>query len=227
MKYRCLMIDHDDTAVDSTPTIHHPAHLEQMKQLGRSHEALNLEDWFKINFHPGLVNYFKDTLTFTKEENKLCYSVWRDFTTKGDHPPFFPGILKVLNHFRNEGGIIVVVSHSEPDIIKTHYKQQKEFPGLFPDRIFGWNGNPEENKPNVWPVEETIKQFGIEKKDLLVIDDLKPGITMAIEAGVDSAGVGWSQSHQIPEIKADLSDICTYYFEKVKELETLIFNSSK
>ncbi len=94
-----------------------------------------------------------------------------------------------------------------------------------PDRIFGWNGNPKENKPEIWPVEETIKQFGIEKKDILVIDDLKPGITMAINAEVDSAGVGWSQSHKIPEIKADLVETCTYYFEKVQELEDLIFHA--
>lgn len=226
MKYCCLMIDHDDTAVDSTPTIHHPAHIEQMRQLGRSHEALSLVEWFKINFHPGLVNYFKDTLTFTKEENKLCYSIWRDFTTTGDYPPFFPGILKLLNRFKEENGIIVVVSHSEPDIIKTHYKQQNEFPGLLPDRIFGWNGNPEENKPNPWPVNETMKQFNLKKEDILVIDDLKPGITMAINSGIDSAGVGWSQSHQIPEIKADLSGICTYYFDEVMDLENLIFEGS-
>ncbi|MCD6398083.1 MAG: HAD family phosphatase [Spirochaetaceae bacterium] len=225
MKYKCLMIDHDDTTVDSTPTIHHPAHIEQMRQLGRSHEALNLEDWFKINFNPGLVTYFKETLTFTEEENKLCYSIWRDFTNTGEHPPFFPGILKLLNTFKDKGGIIVVVSHSEPDIIARHYKEQTEYPGLMPNRIFGWNGNPEENKPEIWPVEETIKQFGIEKKDILVIDDLKPGITMAINAEVDSAGVGWSQSHKIPEIKADLAETCTYYFEKVQELEDLIFHA--
>ncbi|MCF6335217.1 MAG: HAD hydrolase-like protein [Spirochaetales bacterium] len=223
MKYKCLMIDHDDTTVDSTPSIHHPAHLEQMKQLGRSHEALSLEDWFKINFHPGLVNYFKDTLTFTEEENKLCYAVWRDFTTKGGHPPFFPGMLKLLNRFKLEGGIIVVVSHSEPDIIRRHYLEQQEFPGFKPDRIFGWDGDPEKNKPNIWPVTETIKQFKVKKKDILMVDDLKPGITMAIKAGIDSAGVGWSQSHRIPEIKADLSEICTYYFDQIPEFEKLLF----
>lgn len=217
------MIDHDDTTVDSTPAIHHPAHIEQMRQLGRPHQALNLEDWFRINFHPGLVNYFRDTLTFTEEENKICHRIWRDFTTKGDHPPFFPGILKLLNKFKEQNGIIIVVSHSEPDIIKTHYRQQKEFSGFFPDRIFGWNGNPKENKPHIWPVVETINQFGIKKEDILVIDDLKPGITMAIDAGVDSAGVGWSQSHRIPEIKADLAELCTYYFEQVSDLEKLIF----
>jgi beta-phosphoglucomutase-like phosphatase (HAD superfamily) len=223
MKYKCLMIDHDDTAVDSTPSIHHPAHLEQMKQLGRSHQASSLEEWFKINFHPGLTVHLEETLKLSDKENKLCYSIWRDFTMSKT-PPFFPGILTMLNRFRSLGGIIVVVSHSEPDIIISHYIKQTEFPGLIPDRVFGWNGNPKENKPDIWPVEESMKQFGIDKKDILVVDDLKPGITMAMEAGVDSAGVGWSQSHSIPEIKADLAEICTYYFKQVADLEKLIFN---
>ena len=219
------MIDHDDTAVDSTPSIHHPAHLEQMKQLGRSHQASSLTEWFKINFHPGLTVHLEETLKLSEEENKLCYSIWRDFTTS-KVPPFFPGMLKMLSRFKSLGGIVVVVSHSEPDIIISHYEKQIEFPGFLPDRVFGWNGNREENKPNAWPVQETMKQFGIEKKDILVIDDLKPGILMAMESGVDSAGVGWSQSHQIPEIKADLSGICTYYFDEVIDLENLIFTGN-
>lgn len=222
MKYKCLLIDHDDTTVDSTAAIHHPAHLEQMRQLGRSHQASTLEEWFKINFHPGLRVHLEETLRLSKEENERCYKVWREFTTS-KVPPFFPGILNMLNRFRSLGGLIVVVSHSEPDIIISHYEKQTEFPGFLPDRVFGWNGRKEENKPGIWPVEETIKQFGIEKKDILVIDDLKPGIQMAISSGVDSAGVGWSQSHRIPEIKADLSSICTHYFEKVEDLEKLLF----
>lgn len=217
------MIDHDDTAVDSTPIIHHPAHLEQMKQLGRSHQASSLNEWFRINFHPGLTVHLEETLKLSKEENILCYNIWRDFTTT-KFPPFFPGMLKLLNKFKAGGGIIVVVSHSEPDIITSHYKQQTEYPDLMPHRVFGWNGNRKENKPNTWPVQETIKQFSLEKKEILVVDDLKPGIIMAIKAGVDSAGVGWSQSHEIQEIKTDLSGICTYYLEKVDALERLIFN---
>jgi phosphoglycolate phosphatase-like HAD superfamily hydrolase len=219
------MIDHDDTAVDSTPSIHHPAHIEQMRQLGRSHQASSLSEWFQINFHPGLTIHLEETLKLSKEENKHCYKVWREFTTT-IVPPFFPGILKMLNKFKELGGIIVVVSHSEQDIINKHYKSQTEFPGLHPDRIFGWNGKKKENKPGTWPVQETMKQYTLEKKDILVIDDLKPGIIMAAKAGVDSAGVGWSQSHQIPGIKADLSKTCNYYFETVSDLANFIFSDS-
>ena len=33
MKFQCLILDHDDTAVDSTREIHYPAHLEVMQTL--------------------------------------------------------------------------------------------------------------------------------------------------------------------------------------------------
>ena len=30
LRYKCLIIDHDDTAVDSSATVHHPAHVKSM-----------------------------------------------------------------------------------------------------------------------------------------------------------------------------------------------------
>ena len=32
LRYRCLVLDHDDTAVMSTPLIHYPAHVKAMKR---------------------------------------------------------------------------------------------------------------------------------------------------------------------------------------------------
>jgi hypothetical protein len=33
LTYRCILIDHDDTAVDSTALVHYPAHLEALREL--------------------------------------------------------------------------------------------------------------------------------------------------------------------------------------------------
>ena len=33
MRYKCLVLDHDDTVVDSTASIHYPAFLEALKIL--------------------------------------------------------------------------------------------------------------------------------------------------------------------------------------------------
>ncbi len=221
MRYRCVLIDHDDTSVDSTPHIHHPAHLAQMERIGRVEETLSLEDWFRINYSPGLRPYLDKSLGLTESEKQICYEVWREFTTVST-PPFFPGILAFLEAYRRYGGIIVVVSHSEPDIIRGHYERQNEIPGFLPDMIIGWSGDGRKNKPYTWPVEEVIKEFGFEKKELLVVDDLQPGITMARDAGVDSVAVGWS--HGLEEIREDISKKSTYYAESLAELERIVYS---
>ena len=220
MKYKCLLIDHDDTSVDSSPSIHHPAHLEQMRQLGRENESVGVDEWMKINYDPGILDYLENVLKLNSEEKDLCYTVWREYA-KSRIPNFFPGILSVMKQFKDCGGHIIVVTHSEADMVKAHYLYQKEIPGFLPDRIIGWTGDSTKNKPEPWPVFEAIREFGCEKEEVLVVDDLKPGITMAKRAGVDSVGVGWS--HQIPEIIDDMQKNCTYYAATVAELEKIIF----
>ncbi|MBI9099384.1 MAG: HAD family hydrolase [Spirochaetaceae bacterium] len=220
MRYKCLIIDHDDTTVDSTPAIHYLAHQEQMRRLGRESETSTLEEWFKVNFDPGFSVYIDSILKLTDEEKKICYEIWREFTTVMT-PPYFEGMLPLLKEFRDRGGIIVVVSHSEPDIILSHYKKQSEIPGFLPHRIIGWTGDPVKQKPNPWPVEEVIREYKLKKSEILVVDDLRPGITMANRAGVDSAGVGWS--HNLPVIKEGIIDQCTYFLDTVQELSDLIF----
>jgi len=221
MNYQCLLIDHDDTAVDSTPVIHHVAHLEQMRRLNRSHQAVSLEEWFMINYHPGLRTFLTETLHLTPEEEKICYEVWREYTTTLT-PPFFPGMLPLLQRFKAAGGVIVVVSHSEEDIIRTHYEEQKEIPGFLPDLIIGWTGDRSKNKPSLWPVEATLSRYSFLPEQLLVVDDLKPGILMAQKAGVDSVAVGWS--HRLDEIKNDIRRVSTYYADTIDKLEEIIFS---
>jgi phosphoglycolate phosphatase/pyrophosphatase PpaX len=220
MKYKCLLIDHDDTTVDSTPIIHHVAHLEQMRRLNRSNQAVSLEEWFRINYHPGLRSFLTETLRLSPEEEEICYQVWREYTTTLV-PSFFPGILPLLHRFKLSGGTIVVVSHSEEDIIRSHYEQQNEISGFFPDFIIGWTGDRSKNKPSLWPLEQTLSHFSLSPRQVLVVDDLKPGILMARNGGVDSVAVGWS--HHLEEIKADISRLSTYYADSVEELEKIIF----
>jgi len=192
-----------------------------MKRLGREKQTSTLEEWFKVNFDPGFSVYIDSVLKLSEEEKKICYSIWREFTTVLT-PPFFKGMLPLLRDFRNEGGVIAVVSHSEPDIIKSHYERQTELPGFLPDRIIGWTGEPEKQKPYPWPVEQIREQFNLPEKEILVVDDLKPGITMANRAGVDSAGVGWS--HNLAVIRDALSKESTYFLDSVEELRHLVFN---
>ena len=57
LRFRCLILDHDDTAVNSTAMIHHPSHLESMRVLRPQAPPIDLQGWFLKNFDPGIMQY--------------------------------------------------------------------------------------------------------------------------------------------------------------------------
>ena len=71
LRYRCLIIDHDDTAVDSTARIHYPAHIEVMAILRPEIEPVTLRKWFCKNFHPGIMEYLTRELELTQPEMEI------------------------------------------------------------------------------------------------------------------------------------------------------------
>ena len=54
-----------------------------------------------------------------------------------------------------------------------------------------------------------------------MVDDLKPGLDMARDAGIDFAAAGWA--YELPEIQSYMKKHSDYYLETVKELENVVF----
>jgi beta-phosphoglucomutase-like phosphatase (HAD superfamily) len=219
LRYPCLVVDHDDTSVMSTPSLHYPAHVEALRRLRPGRQPIGLEGWLAKNFDPGLLGYLQGELGFDEAELRESYRIWRSFTS-ASVPEFFPGLLGIYAEHKERGGILVVVSHSEAPMIERDYAAAGS---LRPDLIFGWDDDPELRKPAPYPLEEAMRRLGLSNGDLLVLDDLKPGADMAAAAGVDFAAAGWG--HSIPEIRRAMSGICRYYLESVEELRLLLFDS--
>jgi HAD superfamily hydrolase (TIGR01509 family) len=213
MKYRCLILDHDDTAVNSSATIHHPAHLESMRVLRPDHPPSTMEEWFLKNFDPGIMAYLRDEVGLNEEELAAEHKVWRRFTTTIT-PEFYPGFVEALHRYRAAGGIIAVVSHSEADIIYRHYADFR------PDAVFGWVDDATKRKPSPWPIQQILERFQLPKEAALIVDDLKPGVLMAQNAGVSIAAAGWA--HHIPEIERYMREHTNAYLESVEQFATYI-----
>lgn len=225
LRYRCLVLDHDDTAVMSTPLIHYPAHVRAMKDLRPALTPIDLEGWVRKMFHPGFEPYLRDELDFTAEELARNYRVWREVASS-IVPQFFPGILGILAEFKRRGGILVVASHSEAGFVQRDYRAASASNGarVSPELVFGGNGKAEERKPHPFPVIAALDKFGLARTDVVVVDDMRSGLDMAEAAGVDFVAAGWG--HSIPEIRQVLKERSRLYCETVTDFGRFLLDSA-
>lgn len=211
LKFPCLVVDHDDTVVNSTATIHYPSFVAYMKEFHPDMPIMSLDDYFRLNFDPGIVELFINILGFSQEELAVEEKFWAAFV-KNHIPKAYQGIREILLEYQKRGGILCVDSHSLSHNILRDYAENK-LPK--PDVIFGWDLEPAKRKPSPYTLEEICRRYSLRPDQLLVLDDLKPGYDMARAAGAVFAAAGWA--NDIPEIEQFMRHNCDYYFKTVEE----------
>ena len=216
LRYKCLLLDHDDTIVESTKEIHYPSFLETLRTLRPSEEAISLHDFVSLCYHPGFMGLC-DKYGFNKDEMVKEYAIWKSYT-RAHTPDAYPGIKEILLRFKAEGGKIVVISHSESTEILRDYEANFKF---VPDLIFGWELGEEKRKPYVYPLDETLRILDLKPFECIMIDDLKLGMTMVRQRGIPFVAAGWS--HFIDAIKDELKVEADYYCSEVDELIPILF----
>ena len=212
MKYPCLVLDHDDTVVNSTATIHYASFLAFLKQVRPDAPHYSIDDYFCKNFDPGVFAFFREELGFTDEEMDEEFRFWQEFV-RTRIPKAYDGIREILRRHRANGGVIAVVSHSTRENIERDYRAN-DLPA--PDIVYGWEQPEERRKPHPWPLEEIMRRLELSPENLLMVDDLKPGFDMAHSCGVDFAAAGWA--YDVPQIEAFMRKNSDFYFKSVPEL---------
>ena len=215
MRYRCLVFDHDDTVVNSTATIHYPCFRQFLDEYypGRS---CTLEHYFRQNFDPGFLPMCREEYGMTDADLEVEYRYWQDYV-RTRIPVAYPGIREIMERQKAEGGLVCVVSHSVDRNIRRDYEAN----GLpAPDLVFGWEQPLERRKPEPWPLEEIMRRFALQPRDLLMIDDLKPGYDMARAAGTAFVAAGWA--NDIPQIEAFMRANSQVYCKTVQTLAAFL-----
>lgn len=219
MRYRCLILDHDDTVVNSTATIHYPAFLEALKLL-RPGVTISLDDYFRENFDPGFIPYCVGKLGMTDEELERELECWKEYVSKHTAKAY-DGMREIIGRQRAEGGIVCVVSHSYDFNIRRDYASN-DLP--MPDMIFGWEYPPEQRKPGTYALEVISRKYRLKPQEMVMVDDSKPGYDMAKAYGVPFVGAGWATD--IPEIRDFMRKNSDVYFTSVGELAEFLFDQS-
>ena len=218
LKYPCLVLDHDDTVVQSEATVNYPFFCYILDQY-RPGTKISLSQYTEGCFHLGFADMCRQWYGFTEQELVEEYAGWQEYIQ--DHIPApFPGIAQVLHRQKQEGGLICVVSHSCVQNITRDY--QTHF-GLLPDAIYGWDLPEHQRKPSAYPLEQIMANYNLKPEQLLVVDDMKPAWEMARKVRVPIAFAGWGR-RDCPELSQEMTSLCDFSFSTVQELENFLFD---
>ena len=218
LKYRCLVLDHDDTVVQSMKTLSYPFWCMEL-EIFRPGVTQSLEDYILECHNRGFAGLCRDCFHFTDEELKTEHRMWMDYIMTHTPDPY-PGIAAVIRRQKEEGGLVCVVSHSHADNIvrdyKTHFNME-------PDAIYGWELPPHQRKPHPYPLLNIMQRYDLKPEEILVVDDMKLACQMAHPLGITVAYSGWN-GLGIPEIEAEMKAMCAYSFDSTEKLYNFLFD---
>lgn len=217
LKYPCLVLDHDDTVVQSEATVNYPFFVYILDQF-RPGTTITLEEYVQGCCHLGFADMCRKWYSFSEQELVEEYKGWQEYI-KTHIPVPFPGIGKIIRRQKEEGGVVCVVSHSSDVNILRDYRHHF---GMEPDAIYSWDLPEEKRKPSAYALKDIMEKYGFTREQMLVVDDMKPAYEMASRAGVPIAFAAWGRE-DYPEIAAEMRRLCDYAFDSPAELEKYLF----
>lgn len=210
MRYPCLVLDHDDTVVDSTATVHYPCFCEYTAQFFPEAKRYTLEEYLLKNFEPGVYEFFHGEIGMSEAQMRHEQEYWHAYVQR-HVPRAYAGMREILREYVRRGGTICVVSHSFAQNILRDYREN-DLPE--PRLVYGWEVPREKRKPQPDALYDIMEKLHFQKEELLVLDDLKPGFDMARTANVAFAAALWSGG--VAQIADFMRENAAHAFETVE-----------
>lgn len=218
LKYKCLVLDHDDTVVRSEVTVNYPCFLLALDKF-RPGETMDYNEFVDWCYHYDFAEFLRVRYHFTEEELLEEYHMWQDHS-KTHIPPAYEGMKEIVLEQKRRGGLVCVASLSSRENILRDYRTHF---GMEPDLIFSCDEPRNQRKPSTYPLQKIMQTFHLSPTELLMVDDLKIGSDMASAAGVSVAFAGWSRV-DFPEIRAEMAARCDFSFDSTKDLKAFLFD---
>ena len=218
LKYPCLILDHDDTVVQSEKTLGFPFFKEILQRF-RPDVVITYEDYVRGCHEMVFSEMCRKKWQFTDAELMEEYLGWKAYV-RTHIPDAFPGIGDVIRRQKELGGLICVVSLSGEENITRDY--QVHF-GIQPDAIYGWDLPEYQRKPHPYPLLDIMNRFNLRPEELLVVDDMKLAWKMANPLNVPIAFAAWGKI-EFPDLSQEMKSLCDFSFDSTKELEKFLFD---
>lgn len=217
LKFPCLVLDHDDTVVQTEKTLGYPYFCYILDQF-RPGQTISFHDYVHDCHELGFAEMCRKRWQFTQEEQKEEYRGWMEYVMT-HIPEVFSGIGDVIRRQKEAGGLVCVVSHSSQKNITRDYAHHFD---ITPDAIYGWDLPEDQRKPNPYPLLDIMERYQLSPKDILVVDDMKLAWKMAHPLGVPIAFAAWGKE-EFPELSKEMRRLCDFTFESPEKLEEFLF----
>ena len=217
LKYPCLVLDHDDTVVQTERAIGYP-YFRSFLQKIRPGTDLTFREYVHA-FHNGIFpDVCRKMWQFTPEEQAEEYTDWQIYRRE-TVAPLYPGIESLIRRQKAEGGLICVVSLSDREDVLHDYRHHF---GFEPDAVYGKELPRHQRKPEPWPMFDIMERFSLKPSEMLMVDDMPLGRSMAARAGIETVFAAWSRP-DFPELMTEMKKICEFSFDSPEELEDFLF----
>lgn len=217
LKYPCLVLDHDDTVVQTEKAIGYPYFRDYVERIRPGH-TLSYAEYVRDCNNMVFADMCRQRWHFTEEELMEEYIGWKAYS-RIHTPPICPGMDRVILRQKELGGIICVASLSTREIIERDFMHHF---GFLPDVIYDYDLPVDKRKPNPYALTDIMDRYGFAPDDILVVDDMKLGWQMAKAVGVATAFAGWSKV-DFPKLTEEMRSICDFSFDSAEELEKFLF----
>lgn len=218
LKYKCLVLDHDDTVVQTEKTIGYPYFRDYIERI-RPGMTLSFPEYVRDCNNMVFADMCRQRWKFSEAELTEEYLGWKEYSRQ-NIPAACPGIEAVIRRQKELGGLVCVSSLSTMEIIERDFLHHF---GFLPDAIYDYDLPSHQRKPNPYALTDIMQRFSLKPWELLMVDDMKLGWRMAKDLGVPTAFAGWSKV-DFPELSEEMRSICDYSFDSTEDLKKFLFD---
>ena len=218
LKYPCLVLDHDDTVVQTERTIGYPYFRDYIERI-RPGRTLTFAEYVQDCNNMVFADMCREKWQFTEEELTEEYLGWKAYS-RIHTPEVCPGIDRIIKRQKELGGMVFVASLSTKEIIERDFLHHF---GILPDGIYDYDLPADQRKPNPYALTDIMEKYGFRPEQMLMVDDMKMGWQMSKSVGVATAFAGWSKE-EFPELTEEMRRICDFSFDSTEELEKFLFD---
>ena len=218
MRFKCLVLDHDETVVQSEKSVGYPFFCRHLDTI-RPGTKVSLQEYIYDCHQMGFGEMCTDKYHFTPQELQEEHDLWMTYLATHIPDPF-PGIDQIICRQKELDGLVCVVSHSSVENISRDYMTHFN---MLPDAIYGWDLPKHQRKPNTYPLEAIMDTYGLSPEEILVVDDAKLAWQMSHPLGVKIAFAAWGKK-EFPILDKEMRRLCDYTFDSTKELEKFLFD---